>query len=165
MADPAADRREAAPATAGGLGRTRQGGAGAQPGRYRRPAGRREAGQPLLWVVLGGVLRRTRLAQRRTLAEVALAARVSVPYLSEIERGRKEASSEVLASVCAALHLDLGDLLAGAGRMLAGHAARDRAVGFTVLRLGGTGGGPASPAARPAQPARPPGDVQCLLAA
>jgi transcriptional regulator with XRE-family HTH domain len=57
------------------------------------------------------VLRRERLAQGRTLKEVAEAARISMPYLSELERGRKEASSEVLAAAARALGLSLGDLL------------------------------------------------------
>jgi transcriptional regulator with XRE-family HTH domain len=67
---------------------------------------------PPLRVLLGHVLRRHRLAQRRTLADVARAAQVSTQYLSELERGRKEASSEVLAALCRALLLDLTDLLA-----------------------------------------------------
>ena len=67
---------------------------------------------PPLRVLLGHVLRRHRLAQRRTLADVARDARVSTQYLSELERGRKEASSEVLAALCRSLRLDLTDLLA-----------------------------------------------------
>ncbi|KWV29971.1 helix-turn-helix domain-containing protein [Micromonospora rifamycinica] len=65
----------------------------------------------LLRRVIGGVLRRVRLRQRRTLREVAAAAGVSLPYLSEVERGRKEASSEVLAAICRALGINLSDLL------------------------------------------------------
>lgn len=65
----------------------------------------------LLRRVIGVVLRRIRLRQGRTLRDVADAAGVSLPYLSEIERGRKEASSEVLASICRALGLHLADLL------------------------------------------------------
>ncbi|WUU18383.1 helix-turn-helix transcriptional regulator [Streptomyces sp. NBC_00663] len=57
------------------------------------------------------MLRRERLAQERTLKDVADAARISMPYLSEVERGRKEASSEVLAAAAQALGLGLGDLL------------------------------------------------------
>jgi transcriptional regulator with XRE-family HTH domain len=87
--------------------------------------GRREPQpRPLLRATLGDVLRRTRLQQRRTLADVARAARVSMPYLSELERGRKEASSEVLAAVCDALRMELSDLLAAAGRDLVGSRAR-----------------------------------------
>ncbi|MFI7577787.1 helix-turn-helix domain-containing protein [Micromonospora sp. NPDC049497] len=65
----------------------------------------------LLRRVIGGVLRRLRQRQGRTLREVAAAAGVSVPYLSEVERGRKEASSEVLAAICRALGIRLSDLL------------------------------------------------------
>jgi len=60
---------------------------------------------------VGDALRRRRQAQSRTLREVAAAAGVSLTYLSEVERGRKEASSEVLEAVCSALDLVLADLL------------------------------------------------------
>jgi transcriptional regulator with XRE-family HTH domain len=72
---------------------------------------RRNTQEPPLRVLVGHVLRRHRSAQRRTLADVARDARVSTQYLSELERGRKEASSEVLAALCRALGLDLVDLL------------------------------------------------------
>jgi transcriptional regulator with XRE-family HTH domain len=65
----------------------------------------------LLRIALGTVLRRLRQRQGRTLQDVADAAGVSMPYLSEIERGRKEASSEILASICRALRIGLPDLL------------------------------------------------------
>lgn len=65
----------------------------------------------LLRRVIGGVLRRLRQSQGCTLREVASSAGVSVPYLSEVERGRKEASSEVLAAICRALGIRLSDLL------------------------------------------------------
>ncbi|MEI5103493.1 helix-turn-helix transcriptional regulator [Streptomyces sp. PmtG] len=68
--------------------------------------------EPLWRDLVGAVLRRERLAQERTLKDVADAARISVPYLSEVERGRKEASSEVLAAAAHALGLGLADLLA-----------------------------------------------------
>src|SRR5215470_864382 len=83
--------------------------------------GRQDANQrsrPLLRTMLGDVLRRTRQEQGRTLSDVSRAARVSMPYLSEIERGRKEASSEVLAAICDALHIEVSDLLVWAGRDL-----------------------------------------------
>jgi transcriptional regulator with XRE-family HTH domain len=66
---------------------------------------------PLLRDALGAVLRAERSAQGRTLSDVAARARVSLPHLSEVERGRKEPSSEVLAAICGALDLDLADLL------------------------------------------------------
>ena len=65
----------------------------------------------LLRRVLGDTLRGRRLRQRRTLREVSGAARVSLGYLSEVERGQKEASSELLASICQALDVKLSDLL------------------------------------------------------
>jgi transcriptional regulator with XRE-family HTH domain len=65
----------------------------------------------LLRHVIGAALRRIRLDDGRTLREVALAANISMPYLSEIERGRKEPSSEILAGIAAALGLTLVDLL------------------------------------------------------
>ncbi|MFF4475009.1 helix-turn-helix domain-containing protein [Streptomyces sp. NPDC001599] len=77
----------------------------------RRPPTVRE---PLWRDLVGDVLRRERLEQERTLKEVAESARISMPYLSEVERGRKEASSEVLAAAAGALGLGLGDLLARA---------------------------------------------------
>lgn len=82
--------------------------------------------EPLWRDVVGDVLRRERLAQERTLKDVAEAARISMPYLSELERGRKEASSEVLAAAAHALGLGLADLLALAQEELA-RVARARA--------------------------------------
>jgi XRE family transcriptional regulator, stress-response regulator len=64
-----------------------------------------------LRTVIGTTLRRRRQSQARTLREVADAAGVSLTYLSEVERGRKEASSEILEAICAALGLVLSDLL------------------------------------------------------
>jgi transcriptional regulator with XRE-family HTH domain len=61
----------------------------------------------LLRQLLGDVLRRLRIRQGRTLREVSASARVSLGYLSEVERGRKEASSELLAAICAALDTPL----------------------------------------------------------
>jgi transcriptional regulator with XRE-family HTH domain len=89
--------------------------------------------RPLLRTTLGAVLRRTRLAQGRTLADVARAARISMQYLSELERGRKEASSEILAALCDALSVDLPDVLTEVGRDLAGAGAQQHAI---VLQLG-----------------------------
>jgi transcriptional regulator with XRE-family HTH domain len=120
--------------------------------------GRREHEQrsrPLLRRMIGEVLRRTRLEQGRTLADVSRVARVSMPYLSEVERGRKEASSEVLAAICDALHIGLSDLLAGVGHNL----SDDRARGAQIARLDSVRGRRASPRVRG------PGDVVCMLAA
>jgi transcriptional regulator with XRE-family HTH domain len=65
----------------------------------------------LLRHLLGDALRRLRLRQGRTLREVSAAARVSLGYLSEVERGQKEASSELLASICGALGAPLSHVL------------------------------------------------------
>jgi DNA-binding XRE family transcriptional regulator len=114
--------------------------------------------RPLLRTTLGEVLRRARLDQGRTLADVAQAAKVSMQYLSEIERGRKEASSEVLAAICDALETDLPDLLAEVGRGLAGALGQPA----TVVRLG-TGQQQGGPTRQPASLGG--GDLVCLLAA
>lgn len=66
----------------------------------------------LLRKVIGDVLRARRLAQHRTLRDVSTAANVSLGYLSEIERGHKEASSELLAAICDALGAGLSDVMA-----------------------------------------------------
>jgi transcriptional regulator with XRE-family HTH domain len=109
--------------------------------------------------MLGDVLRRTRLKQGRTLADVADAARMSMQYLSELERGRKEASSEILAAICDALEVELPDVLAEVGRELASAgAAPQQAI---VLRLGA--GPDRLVPSRPVPPA--PQSVVGLLAA
>ncbi len=65
----------------------------------------------LLRHLLGDVLRRLRQRQGRTLREVSASARVSLGYLSEVERGQKEASSELLAAICTALNTPLSHVL------------------------------------------------------
>jgi transcriptional regulator with XRE-family HTH domain len=65
----------------------------------------------LLRRLIGDVLRRHRLRQARTLRDVSAAAQVSLGYLSEVERGRKEASSELLAAICTALNVSLAEVL------------------------------------------------------
>jgi len=83
---------------------------------------------PLLREVYGRLLRGLRTRQGRTLAEVAARAGISVAYLSEVERGLKEPSSEVLEAVCVALGSSITGLVGAAHREL-----RD-------LTSGGTGG-------------------------
>ncbi|MET7423746.1 helix-turn-helix transcriptional regulator [Dactylosporangium sp. NPDC005555] len=61
--------------------------------------------------MIGDALRARRQAQHRTLREVSTAANVSLGYLSEIERGQKEASSELLAAICEALGAALSEVL------------------------------------------------------
>jgi transcriptional regulator with XRE-family HTH domain len=65
----------------------------------------------LLRRVIGDALRARRQSQRRTLREVSTSANVSLGYLSEIERGQKEASSELLSSICDALGAQLSEVL------------------------------------------------------
>lgn len=65
----------------------------------------------LLRKVIGEVLRQQRVASGMTLRDVAHDARVSLGYLSEVERGFKEPSSELLAAIAEALELPLADLL------------------------------------------------------
>ena len=65
----------------------------------------------LLRNAIGFVLRRLRQEQGRTLRELAEEASISLPYLSEIERGRKEASSEILGAICQVLDITERELL------------------------------------------------------
>ena len=88
---------------------------------------------PLVREVIGDVLRRARTSQGRTLREVSDSARVSLGYLSEVERGRKEASSELLNAICDALDVPLSAVLTGAGERMASQEHAD---------LGPRAGGP-----------------------
>jgi transcriptional regulator with XRE-family HTH domain len=112
------------------------------------------------------VLRRTRRQQGRTLADVADAAKVSMPYLSELERGRKEASSEVLAAVCDALRIELSDVLAEVRRdLLDERAQRAGIVRLDAVRARRAPHGHDRPGQIPASRPAGPGNVTCLLAA
>nr|WP_306469325.1 helix-turn-helix transcriptional regulator [Cellulomonas fimi] len=91
--------------------------------------------------LVGAILRERREDQGRTLRDVAVDARVSVAYLSEIERGRKEASSEVLVAVCRALGMRLVDLVGAA------HAELARAEGRVVVDLADPRRAPRGPGA------------------
>lgn len=73
----------------------------------------------LLRTHIGQTLRAARVAQGRTLRDVAKSARVSLGYLSEVERGQKEASSELLNAICAALEISLGQVLSGVASQVA----------------------------------------------
>ncbi|MEQ8842469.1 MAG: helix-turn-helix transcriptional regulator [Acidimicrobiales bacterium] len=83
---------------------------------------------PLLRDVVGEVLRDERHRQGRTLADVAEDAAVSVQYLSEIERGRKEVSSDVLHAIHGALGIDLGEFLERSTQRLRPRAERSGPV-------------------------------------
>ena len=79
---------------------------------------------------LGAVLRAERMRQGMTLRELSSGARVSLGYISEIERGQKEASSELLASLCAALDAPLSEVLRDVADQV---ALEEAAAGLTRL--------------------------------
>ena len=100
----------------------------------------------LLRQLLGDVLRRLRVRQGRTLREVSATARVSLGYLSEVERGRKEASSELLAAICTALDTPLSQVF------------REVSDNFALAELQNEpvmSGAPREPGLRVSVPARP----------
>ena len=76
--------------------------------------------RPKVRHAIGDVLREERTEQDRTLADVAEDAAVSLPYLSEIERGRKEVSSDLLESMCDALEIEVAVVLERAAQKLRG---------------------------------------------
>jgi transcriptional regulator with XRE-family HTH domain len=111
----------------------------------------------LLRRVLGDALRARRQAQHRTLREVSGAANVSLGYLSEIERGQKEASSELLSAICDALGAQLSELMRDVSDTLelaelteSGLLDRERRLEPAGVGSG-SGSGPA-PAAEPGEP-------------
>jgi transcriptional regulator with XRE-family HTH domain len=117
----------------------------------------------LMREAIGGSLRRARTARRRTLRDVSRRARVSLGYLSEVERGRKEPSSELLAAICDALDIALHDLLTEAAEAMAAEAlAADavrlrRPVGLRHmdLRIAGASDGPSTLPIAPVAPVSP----------
>jgi transcriptional regulator with XRE-family HTH domain len=104
----------------------------------------------LLRQLLGDVLRRLRIRQGRTLREVSASARVSLGYLSEVERGRKEASSELLAAICAALDTPLSQVF------------REVSDNFALAELQSDAalGAPREPGLRVPAELRVPGDLR-----
>ncbi len=87
----------------------------------------------LLREAIGDSLRRTRTSQSRTLREVSTSAQVSLGYLSEVERGRKEASSELLAAICGALEVPIAEVLFDVSATLAVSAGMDIAVNTDAI--------------------------------
>ena len=79
--------------------------------------------------LLGDVLRAQRMQRGMTLREVSAEARVSLGYISEIERGQKEASSELLLSLCTALEVPLSDVL----REVSDAVALEEALAATAI--------------------------------
>ncbi|WP_129842795.1 helix-turn-helix transcriptional regulator [Streptomyces sp. RFCAC02] len=94
----------------------------------------------LLRRLLGDVLRRQRQRQGRTLREVSSSARVSLGYLSEVERGQKEASSELLAAICDALDMRMSELMREVSDELALAELAQSAASDTVSSLGAPAG-------------------------
>ena len=91
--------------------------------------------------LLGEVLRRKRQDEGRTLRQLAAEARISPGYLSEIERGQKEPSSELLAAICDALDIKLSDLLR---EVSVDMAAAELAARIEAERIGAAVSGTAS---------------------
>jgi transcriptional regulator with XRE-family HTH domain len=83
----------------------------------------------LLRDAVGRELRAARISQSRTLRDVARDARVSLGYLSEVERGQKEPSSELLASICTALNIQLSTLLSD----VTSHIAKSEKTSLRVI--------------------------------
>ncbi|MCY7401166.1 MAG: helix-turn-helix domain-containing protein [Nocardioides sp.] len=94
--------------------------------------------------LLGDVLRGARMQRGMTLRELSAQARVSLGYISEIERGQKEASSELLASLCQAMDLPLSDVLRDVADAV---AVEEAALAIVTTRIA------------PARSARSAGDV------
>jgi len=89
----------------------------------------------LLRDALGETLRNARTRQNRTLRDVSTAANVSLGYLSEVERGRKEASSELLASICDALDVELAEVLSTVSQTMQGQGAKSDVTNSVATRL------------------------------
>ncbi|MBC3190858.1 helix-turn-helix transcriptional regulator [Pseudonocardia sp. C8] len=111
----------------------------------------------LLREAIGSGLRQARTERRRTLRDISRAARVSLGYLSEVERGRKEPSSELLAAICEALGITVPDLLTSVAVEMAGELRRDDVLvpigqRHAELRLAGR---PGSPVGAPASSGGP----------
>ena len=113
----------------------------------------------LLRHLLGDVLRRLRQRQGRTLREVSASARVSLGYLSEVERGQKEASSELLAAICTALNTPLSHVLGEVSDSFALAELQNEAELQSepvLTSAGASRSGPAPVGQSAAQPARVP---------
>lgn len=122
----------------------------------------------LLREAIGNSLRRARIAQSRTLREVSTSARVSLGYLSEVERGRKEASSELLAAICHALDVPLSEVLSDVSTTMAeqdfaaGRTRREPALAESAAAVAA----PAEPAVpAPSAFARIPGETRIVIPA
>ena len=100
---------------------------------------------PVLRQVVGDTLRALRMRQARTLREVSASARVSLGYLSEVERGQKEPSSELLAAICGALDVELSELFGQVSQTLR-REEKLALVNSRVAVIPGVGAGRITPA-------------------
>lgn len=89
----------------------------------------------LLRDALGETLRNARMDQNRTLRDVSSMANVSLGYLSEVERGCKEASSELLAAICDALDVEISEVLDSASLALRGAEVPAATPTLDTLRI------------------------------
>ena len=121
---------------------------------------------PVLRQVVGETLRGVRLRQRRTLREVSASARVSLGYLSEVERGQKEPSSELLAAIASALDVELSELFAEVSQTL--RREEKLALAGRVALIPGSGAARISAAPSPesavATGSKAPGSARVLAA-
>lgn len=97
------------------------------------PDGAPDSNPPKVRDVIGEVLREERSSQDRTLADVAGEAAVSVQYLSEIERGRKEVSSDLLEAVCHSLEVEVAEVLERAAQHLRVRSDRGSRQAFMLV--------------------------------
>jgi len=114
-------------------------------GARRLELARPTAPGPLLRLAVGALLRRERRRQGLTLRQLAASSSVSLAFLSEVERGRKEPSSEVLAAICRALGWTLVDLVGALHAELGGARTELGATGSLHHALASrpaSGGGP-----------------------
>src|SRR5215472_4927939 len=123
----------------------------------REPQPERRPQEPLWREVLGRRLRALRQEQQETLSETAARAGISPQYLSEIERGRKEPSSEMIAALAGALGVSVADLMAGAAADLRHDAG---IVALATIRSAGT-----ARMTRAARATYPSGPVALAMAA
>jgi transcriptional regulator with XRE-family HTH domain len=134
-------------------------------GRYRGRKHRKvrrtieEVAMPVLRQVVGDTLRGLRLRQRRTLREVSASARVSLGYLSEVERGQKEPSSELLAAIAAALDVELSELFGEVALVL---RREEKLAGGRLAAVPGAGSARIAPAPAAREAGSQAGTAQLL---
>jgi len=124
----------------------------------------RQQPEPLWREVLGGRLRALRAERKETLAQTAERAGVSPQYLSEVERGRKEPSSEMIAALAGALDTTLADLTTQVTEDLRHSRSARSDRGARVPRASSVPGAPVAPGG-PAAPGSPGAPVALALAA